>query len=305
MAEIHDLIRVHGADRARELVSPEKRRLIDLAVGLVEAEHPDALSYTHPGFALTCLPHKRLDPEQIWRREAANVTLTIEPTEVDGARHGVPYGSRARLILIYLQTEAVRNRARTVELGPSMHAWLRRMGIPRGGKSYRDVMEQARRIEGALLSFTWRDATNRLSWRDTIIRGRFRPIDDTEYRQARLFVDTVELSETFFEALMRHPAPISEAALRLIANKSMVIDIYLWLSYRLHALEKSVPIHYHALQKQFGFGYARHRAFVENFILTLKEALAVYPEARVGIVDTGVILHPSPPPGRMHLISGR
>jgi hypothetical protein len=42
---------------------------------------------------------------------------------------GVPFGSRARLILLYLQTQALRSRSREVELGRSMREWLRRMGI--------------------------------------------------------------------------------------------------------------------------------------------------------------------------------
>ena len=181
------------------------------------------------------------------------MTLTIEPLLVDGLRRGVPYGSRARLILIYLQTEAVKTRSRTVELGASMRNWLGRMGIPTGGKNYKDVMEQARRIEGSIVSFTWHGDDGTARWRDTIVRGRFEPLsDEADPRQGRLFVDTVELSETFYEALLRHPAPIHEAALRHIANKSAVIDVYLWLAYRLHILEQPVNVSWSALQAQFG-----------------------------------------------------
>ena len=51
---------------------------------------------------------------------------------------GVPYGSIARMILLYLQTQAVRTRSREVELGASMNAWLTAMGIPIGGKTVPD-----------------------------------------------------------------------------------------------------------------------------------------------------------------------
>jgi hypothetical protein len=56
---------------------------------------------------------------------------------------GVPYGSIARMILLYLQTQAVRTRSREVELGASMNAWLTAMGIPIGGKTYQIVREQS------------------------------------------------------------------------------------------------------------------------------------------------------------------
>jgi hypothetical protein len=59
---------------------------------------------------------------------------------------GVPYGSRARLILLYLQTEAVRMNCREVELGRSLHAWLCRLEIPIGGKQMASVRDQAGRI---------------------------------------------------------------------------------------------------------------------------------------------------------------
>jgi hypothetical protein len=44
----------------------------------------------------------------------------------------VPYESIARLILLYLQTEAIRTGCAEVELGHSMNAWLSRMSIPVG-----------------------------------------------------------------------------------------------------------------------------------------------------------------------------
>ena len=37
---------------------------------------------------------------------------------------GVPYGSRARLIILYLQSEALKTQSREVELGKTLHAWL-------------------------------------------------------------------------------------------------------------------------------------------------------------------------------------
>jgi hypothetical protein len=302
MTDLHDLIKVYGPDRARQLVAPGRRSVLEIAIKYL-SDHRNGLAYSHPGFAMTCLPHKRLAADEVWKKQVSNMTLTIEPLLVDGIRRGVPYGSRARLILIYLQTEAVKTRSRTVELGASMRNWLGRMGIPTGGKNYKDVMEQARRIEGSVVSFTWHGEDGTARWRDTIVRGRFEPLsDDSDIRQGRLFVDTVELSETFYEALLRHPAPIHEAALRHIANKSAVIDVYLWLAYRLHVLEESVPVSWPALQAQFGAGYARLAGFKLRFVEVLEQARAVYPQARVEVTERGVALYPSPPPTRLRLI---
>ena len=43
-------------------------------------------------------------------------------------------------------------------------------------------------------------------------------------------------------ALSEHPVPVSESALRAIRPRSMVIDIYIWLAYRLHALKRDVDV---------------------------------------------------------------
>jgi Plasmid encoded RepA protein len=66
---------------------------------------------------------------------------------------GVPFGSHARLILLYLQTEALRTGSREVELGGSMRAWLFRVGIPAGGTTGKSVRDQAERISRCKLTF--------------------------------------------------------------------------------------------------------------------------------------------------------
>src|SRR5271165_7607898 len=66
---------------------------------------------------------------------------------------GVPFGSRARLILLRLQSEALRTGSRDVELGKSLRDWLSRMGIPVGGRSLKDVRDQTERISRCLLTF--------------------------------------------------------------------------------------------------------------------------------------------------------
>src|SRR4051794_36989803 len=87
---------------------------------------------------------------------------------------GVPYGSRA-LILLYLQTEAIRRGTRDVELGRSMRGWLQRMGIAVGVKPYKEVREQAARISACRPTFRWHAEDGRSQPRDHdhIIKGGF------------------------------------------------------------------------------------------------------------------------------------
>ena len=189
---------------------------------------------------LTVLPYKRIPDDQSWIREQGDVELSVHPIPNESRRRlGVPYGSKARLILLFLQTEAVKTRSRVVELGNSMNMWMARMGVSVGGTSYRIIEEQAERIEHSIITFSFRRSEGRIRWQDSIIRGSFDPFG--RRGQEEFASKTVELSETFFEAIMRHPVPISERAIQLLGERCMPLDIYLWLAYRLHSLEDSLP----------------------------------------------------------------
>ncbi len=75
----------------------------------------------------------------------------------------------------------------------------------------------------------------------------------------------------------------------------MVIDVYIWLAYRLHALTRDVEVSWAALHAQFGAGFALIRKFRAHFKECLEIALAAYPDARVSIGERGVRLSPSRP----------
>src|SRR3954466_12205903 len=128
VAEVHKLILEHGREKAREMVPTKHRHLVDVAAEVMAADEA-ALGITYAGWCITALPHKRLPDTAVWTRTAYNCTLLVEPGHLQvgsGRPHlfGVPYGARARLILLYLQTEAVRNRNREVSLGRSMRDWM-------------------------------------------------------------------------------------------------------------------------------------------------------------------------------------
>lgn len=301
MAKIHDHIRTLGTARALEHAKTENDRFaIDCAASIL-AEEEESIGITYAGWCLTALPHRRIS-DLTWKRESHKITLLVASGhDQDETPIGVPYGPTARLILIYLQTQAIRANSRKIELGRSLNDWTRRMGLSRGGRTFNTVREQARRISTCSITFFWNgDGKNggSISGRrnDYIVSQalQLKPLGTED--QPALWEDEVELSETFFEHLKAHPVPIREQALRLIAGRSQAIDIYAWLTYRLHSLSEPRRITWLALKSQFGQDYSRVRRFRERFCDSLALALAVYPEARVDVEDFGLVLHPSRPP---------
>jgi Plasmid encoded RepA protein len=302
---LHKLVLDVGREEALKRVDADERYLVRIAADVL-AEEANEIGVTYSGFCQAALPHKRLASDAPWIRRNEQITLMVEPgrllrpgaTEAD--LMGVPYGSRARLILLYLQTRALRSNSREIELGRSMREWLKRMGISHGGKSYAEVRDQAARLSTCKLTFYYAASKGRTGFsNERIIDDGMMMLDDDnpeDDRQASLFIENVRLSESFFAALRKHPVPIWEPALQHIQNNSMALDLYVWLAYRLHILQKPITVHWGALHGQFGAGFKALRHFRPTFVSNLRLALATYPDARVEETEDGVVLHPSRPP---------
>ena len=108
-------------------------------------------------------------------------------------------------------------------------------------------------------------------------------------------LETAKLSESFFDELKRHPVPLQESAIRALSNNSQALDVYCWLAYRLHSLRAPTPVTWPALYAQFGAGYSSLKNFKMRFNESLTMALAVYPDAKVDVEPSRLLLHPSAP----------
>lgn len=294
MANIHQLILRDGVSEARRQAASKHERALVEAAYRVLSDDAEKIGFTYSGFALTSLPHKPLQ-ELFWRREGHNVTLLLESgRDRAGKPVGVPYGSYARFILLFLQSEAVRTGSREIELGRSMRVWLGTMGLSIGGTTYRMVAEQARRISSCRLQFFASKGDVEVMKHGGFVDGSITMAGlDTD--QPALWNDRVLLNEEFYRALREHPVPVSEAGLRAIGPRSMVIDVYIWLAYRLHALRGDVSVSWPALHAQFGAGFQLIRKFRSHFVECLELAMAAYPDARVSVDERGVVLRPSRP----------
>ncbi len=175
-----------------------------------------------------------------------------------------------------------------------MRVWLGNMGLSIGGMTYKMVNEQARRISGCTLTFYTSRDNKELMRRGGFVDGSI-TLADAISEQPSLWQERVLLNDEFYRALRDHPVPLSEVALRAIGPRSMVIDIYIWLAYRLHALKGDVDVTWLSLYSQFGAGYGRLRDFRAGFISGLELACAVYPEASVSVDEKSVVLRPSRP----------
>jgi hypothetical protein len=194
MGEVHKLIEARGKTEA--LRYDFDRSVIEAAASYLGAEEGE-VGFLYSGWAQSALPHKRLADDAVWQVRTDHVSLVVQP----GFRHtaagapipvGVPYGSRARLICLYLQSEALKTNSREVELGKSLHAWLRKLDISIGGKSMASVRDQAERISRCQMSFQIKSG-GRTGLVNQHILDAAVFVDDDDV-QGSLFVEKAKLS---------------------------------------------------------------------------------------------------------------
>lgn len=308
MAAVHDLIETGGKQGA--LLAGLDRAIVEVAANYLSDEDI-GLGFAYSGWAQCALPHKKLADDAHWGITSEKVRLVVEPGRrpLEGSDNlewiGVPYGSHARLILLYLQTEALRTQSREVELGRSLREWLGKLGISVGGMTGRSVRDQAERISRCRLTFHLSGASGSGLVNQNIVDRALFIEETTGERQGRLNLEAAKLSEGFFDQLRKHPVPLEEAAIKALSNNAPALDAYLWLAYRLHALKSDRLVTWIALKGQFGTGFVKLAQFKYKFQSTLQLATAVYPEAKIEITPAGVILKPSRPPVSPKLSLGR
>lgn len=299
MGTVHQIIEARG--KAAAIQAGLDRDVVE-AASLYMSDEDNNLGFAFSGWAQCALPHRQLPADARWEIAGERVRLVVEPglrpADNDGPMEhiGVPYGSIARLILLFLQTEALRTNSREVELGGSLRQWLTKIGASIGGTNARAVRDQAERISRCRLTFHIH-GSGRVGLVNQSIVDRALFIESaSNQRQGRLSLETAKLSEGFFDQLKRHPVPIEEAAIKAISNNPAALDVYLWLAYRLHVLSSDKLVTWTALKGQFGVGYRHLHHFKPRFVQAIGLASAVYPDARLDVRDEGVVLRPSKPP---------
>jgi hypothetical protein len=361
MSDIHELVARLGAEEARARppadllagLDPRRRRadareaqrrlqdwqrrVLWAAETLASAEGLRR-NWLHSGFCLVALPHTK--PAEHGRPHslkngAFKLILTPKPLDTDDEGNpvyaGLPYGSKARLIMVYIQTYAVKHRTRHVVLGDSMTSWIRKLGFDNVSGGERGVInainEQAKRISRTEFTMIFEQGNSRVLRDQALVKGlelfaeraphQLDLLGGPEAAQQRpqrrprrySWVREIELAEDFYEHLTEHRVVLAEEAIAKLKGSSWALDAYLWLCYRLRSVEdETPPISWQQLRQQFAPNLYKGNINVFRTRVmepALRDVQAVYPEARIVITDKGVVLRPSAPPVPASLTQAR
>jgi hypothetical protein len=275
-------------------ISRETARILRFATDIVESP-PDQPDFLHTVLCQVGLPRKATAELKFERRNGLASLLVEAGSLYSGQKwlqQPLPYGPKPRLALVHISTEAVRTKSRVIDSGRSLHDFMRRLGIGTNGREYKNFRQQMRALSACRMS---------LGYGNTTIDAK--PIEKFSTWNAledehNLDEGVIELTPKFFDSLVDSAVPLDPRALACLQGSSLALDIYTWLSHRLHRVSRMTGdrVTWTNLVDQFGQEYSEIKDFKKTFQKALVQVRAVYPDARLDEMRGGYILLPSKPP---------
>ena len=152
--------------------------------------------------ALCSLPRTNPGNRTQYKRVNGPFTLYMNTT----ADNKLPYGNLPRLLMAWLSTEAVKTGSRVIVLGDSLSKFMRELGIYNsGGKPQTRLRNQMKRLFGCTVSMIYKDEHGEQFISSLIAESGEFWWNERKPDQPSLWNSKIELSEKFFNEIIRHP----------------------------------------------------------------------------------------------------
>lgn len=296
------IARQEERDRLAAMKPGKRRRVIARASFESNPANIEDLRHIHSVLAICGLPYKRLPIEiREFERRQGNMALDVSAGSLrndkgENIPQPLPFGPKARLILMHLCSQAVYTKSPTIDLNETFTAFVRELGFNDSGGP-RGALTAFKHQLNALAACTmkvsvWQPGVGVRSERITPIKS-FDLWLSGNMHQGSLWPSSLTFSTDFYESLRAHALPLNIRAIRAFAGSARTLDAYYWLGYRLTRLKTPTTISWEALAQQFGEGYARQRAFKESFVRDIKDIKDLFPKLPVSIAERGLTLAPA------------
>ena len=179
---------------------------------------------------------------------------------------------------------------------------MRTLGIYNsGGQPQTRLRNQMDRLFNASVRLIYEDERGKQFIASHIVdRGEFwwdpkRPDDRS------LWESKIELSEKFFNEIIRRPVPLNMNTLKALKRSPLGLDFYLWAVYRTFSLKHPMRLSWPSLYRQFGAdpSKANNTRTVDDFrkdsLRELKKIKMAWPELNYATAKGVLILFPSKP----------
>ncbi|MBS0984279.1 replication protein RepA [Gluconobacter cerinus] len=276
-------------------LSPISEKIVRLSTD-IRTTPPERPEYLHTVLCQVGLPRRR-PAEPFFERKNGKASLLITAGKMyDGEewiQQIVPYGTKPRLALFHISSEAVRLQSRTIPVGRSIRAFMRRLNLDTNGRSMTAFRQQMNALCACQMQLAYGSRN--------IDAKPVELYDAWTNNGAPGQESVIELSEKFWHELREAAVPLDGRALEALQHSCLALDTYTWLAHRLRRISKINGEHltWMNMRQQFGQEYKGPEAdknFKKAFNLALRQVMQVYPQARLESVRTGFRLLPSPAP---------
>ncbi|MCB1509661.1 MAG: hypothetical protein KDJ36_02065 [Hyphomicrobiaceae bacterium] len=288
-------------DRLALLPAAQRKRL---KTGRELAETSPTLNdlrHIHSVLAIVGLPYERLPPgQQHYARQQGNMALDVSAgilRDPNGKvlAQPIPFGPKARLILMHLCSQAIQQKSATIEIADTFTGFVRDMGYSdSAGK--RGPLTAFKEQLNALAACSMRLSV----WNGESVRTRnITPIDEMDLwlthtpEQRSLWPSTVTFSPAMYDSLKRHALPLNAQVVRAFAASARKLDLYFWLGWRMHNIDAPLTLSWAALYEQFGGTNSNARDFKRHFKHDLAEIRQVLQKLPARLSEVGLTIEPA------------
>ena len=284
--------------------------LLDTA-GMILQDEPTAseIAYLHAILCQVGLPRgpRAVEGLSVFERICGGAALRVTAGALwDGkqlVQQPIPYGANPRLVLAWLNTQAVKTRSPIIPVGDSAAEFLRMLGKEStGGKNgtLTNFKRQIQALAACHMTLGFNAAGRAYTYNGQPVKQFEAWIKPRDEHQRALWPGVVTFSEDYYQSLIAHAVPQDVRAMYALKGSALAMDVYAMLAERLHRISgRPVVLHWASLREQFGQEYTGadpDKDFKRKFLAALKKVLAVYPKANVKQVHGGLMLMASPPP---------
>ena len=261
-------------------------------------EDPD-LGFMARMMALCSLP--RTNPGDRLQYKRTNGPYKLGMTA--GLDNKLPYGNFPRLLLAWVSTEAVRTQSRVLVLGDSLSDFMRALGVysAGGGNAGIKLRNQMRRLFNAHVQLVYEDEHGEASVSSSVTDSTELWWNVRKPGERSLWESKIELSEKFFQEIIRHPVPLDMNILKSLKRSTLGLDLYLWAVYRTFSLTRQLRLSWRQVYRQFGAHPDKSsdnntvQAFRYKVLRELKKIKLAWPGLNYTTAKGVLILHPSTP----------
>lgn len=328
---LEDLVRRQGTrDREREREEAQtliylsmkrdqrKRERVRLALE-EQPTNPSHLQHLHSVLALCGLPYRNPGNAREFSKEYGKNSLVLiagrikNPQSGEMESVGLPYGPKARLLLLHLCSEAVRQRSPEIAVSETLSGFMKALGFAvTGGErgTIRQFKEQLARLAACSMQIGLWDGGDRAT---TLNCPPFKQLDLWRHHggESVPWVKTIAFHQDFYENLLCHALPVDIRAARAFSGSARKLDLLFWLGYRLRLLKHPLRLPWPKLYTQFGCENDNLRSFKQAFKRDVSHVCEVFQRLKLVLDHSGLTLWPADrddllvPPKRIKRVGNR